>query len=295
LATDADTGEIAWYFQDIPNDQFDGDSTAQRILYDTTHPETGEAVKAVSNWGRLGYFYTLNRTNGEFISAVAQTDNINWTAGIDPKTGKPVEYDPNAGLQTYAVAGPRRGRPAEDAPLTCATFAGGPTGIWQASYDPTTGITYNTRDVGCYYQTLTRTVDEAFNPLEREGVGSQAQRIGVDSQLALIAIDTASGAVVNTVTRDLGISDGLLGQVGALATAGGLVFTGGQDGRILAYDKDTLEELWSFNVGVKTHGSMMSYAIGEKQYVAVIVGGASGPDIPVPAAGNTLIVWSLPN
>jgi alcohol dehydrogenase (cytochrome c) len=293
LATDADTGVIAWYFQEVPNDQWDGDSTAQSILYETT--VNGQTRSVVSNWGRLGFFYTQDRTNGEFISAVRQLDSVNWTAGIDPKTGKPVEYNPNGGLQTYAVAGPRRGRSEQDAPRVCVTFNGGPTGAWQASFDPTTGITYNTRDTGCLYQTLTRTADEAFNPLQREGVGSQARNVTVDSELALIAIDTASGTVVNTVTRNLGMGTSSLGQVGAMATAGGLVFTGYEDGRISAYDKDTLEELWHFNVGVKTHGSFMSFAVDGKQYVAVMVGGRSGPDIPVLAAGNTLMVWSLPD
>ena len=28
---------------------------------------------------------------------------VNWTDGIDPKTGKPVEYDPNKDLQTYKI------------------------------------------------------------------------------------------------------------------------------------------------------------------------------------------------
>ena len=28
--------------------------------------------------------------------------NINWTAGIDQKTGKPVDYDPNRDIQVYS-------------------------------------------------------------------------------------------------------------------------------------------------------------------------------------------------
>jgi alcohol dehydrogenase (cytochrome c) len=156
LALDADTGAIKWYFQETPNDQWDFDSTGARIIWDYTTPE-GQTVKTVTNWARNGFTYTLNGETGEFIHAIPQGDNINWTAGIDPKTGKPVEYDPNAGLQQYAVAGPRRGRPEADAPLHCNTWGGAPTGIWPPSFDPNTKISYQTRTQGCTYQTIERT------------------------------------------------------------------------------------------------------------------------------------------
>ena len=49
---------------------------------------------------------------------------------------------------------------------------------------------------------------------------------------------------------------------GATATAGGLVFTALQDGWIVAYNDETLEELWRFNVGTPLKGSPVTYAIG---------------------------------
>ena len=51
--------------------------------------------------------------------------------------------------------------------------------------------------------------------------------------------------------------------------AGGLVFTALQDGWIVAYNNDTLEELWRFNVGTALKGAPVTYAIGPKQYLAV--------------------------
>lgn len=291
LAMDADTGELVWWFQEVPNDQWDYDSTSSRILYNVN--VDGETVSATSNWARNGFYYTLNRVTGEFVSATPQVDNINWTAGIDEKTGLPIEYDPGAGLQTYGVAGPRRGRAEEDAPLVCATWGGGTTGIWQASYDPTTGITYNTRTTGCTYQTVITPTDENFNPLQREGLGGQVQQIQVDTQWALVAIDTATGEVVNTAIRDQGIPGNRQAQYGALATAGGLVFTAGDDGRVSAHDSDTLEELWHFNVGTRMKGSFISFAIDGKQYIAGVIGGGFGGGPEVLAGGSTVVVWSL--
>jgi alcohol dehydrogenase (cytochrome c) len=292
LAMDADTGQLMWWFQEVPNDQWDYDSTASRILYDVT--VDGETIGVTGNWARNGFYYVLNRVTGEFVQAVPQLDNINWTAGIDEKTGLPIEYNAEGGLQTYAVAGPRRGRSEADAPLVCATWGGGTTGIWQASFDPTTGITYNTRTTGCTYQTVIRPTDEAFNPLQREGLGGQVQLVQVDTQWALVAIDTATGEVVNTAIRDQGIPGNRQAQFGAMATAGGLVFTAGDDGRVSAFDKDTLEELWHFNVGVKMKGSFISFAVDGTQYIAAVTGGGFGGGPAVPAAGSTLVVWSLP-
>jgi alcohol dehydrogenase (cytochrome c) len=294
LALDADSGEIIWYFQEVPNDQWDYDSTSSRILTDVTL--NGVTHKGVSNWGRNGFFYQLDAETGEFLRAVAQVDNINWTAGLDPKTGKPVEYDPAGGLQDYAVAGPRRGRSEADAPLVCATWGGGTTGIWPGSYDPTTGITYNTRTTGCTYQTITRTVEEAYNPLQREGLGSSARQVQIDTQFALIAIDTQSGEVVNTFLRDQEIPSTRQAEVGALATAGGLVFTAGDDGRVSAHNSDTLEELWHFNAGTGMKGGIMSFGVDGNQYIAKIIGG-DGPggggvgNLKQPTA--MLVVWGL--
>ena len=235
LALDADTGKIKWFFQETPNDQWDFDSTGARILYDLVQPD-GTVRKVVSNWGRNGFFYQLDRANGQFIRAVAQGDNINWTKGLDPKTGKPLEYNPNGGLQTYAVAGPRRGRAEKDAPLHCNTWGGSPTGIWPPSFDPQSGITYQTRTTGCTYQTITRTTDEAFDPKLREGLGSVVKQVQVNTMAEMVAIDTRSGRRVASHTYNQGIPATRQAEAGALATAGGLVFTGWADGTVTALE-----------------------------------------------------------
>ena len=296
LALDADTGELQWYFQETPNDQWDYDSTSTRMLFPITRD--GIAHNGVSNWSRNGFFYSLDVDSGEFLGAVAQVDNINWTLGIDEKTGLPIEYDPAGGLQEYNVAGPRRGRSAEDAPMVCATWGGGTTGIWPASYDPTTGITYNTRTTGCTFQTILTHTDEPgiFDPLRREGLGSRVQQIQIDTQYALIAIDTATGEVVNTFIRDQEIPGTRQAEVGALATGGGLVFSAGDDGRISAFDSDTLEELWYFNAGTGIKGGIMSFAVDGNQYIAKVVGGDNPGgggvgDLKLPSA--MLVVFGL--
>ena len=273
LALDADSGEMLWYFQETPNDGWDFDSTGTRMIFDFTTVD-GTVRKSITSWSRNGFTYTLDAATGAFRQGVAQVDNINWTLGLDPKSGLPIEYIPGQVLQPYNVDGPRRGRSAEDAPLVCATWGGGPTGIWPPSYDPNRHMTFNTRTSGCTYQTVIKSVEEGpFDPLRRESLGSSTRQVQVNTMANVISIDIESGKVANTYTRDLGIPGTRQAEVGALATGGGIVFSGFDDGTLLALDSDHLSVLWEFNTGTSMKSSPMSFAVGGNQYIGVIAGG----------------------
>src|SRR5260370_20434814 len=69
------------------------------MLYDAT--VNGEQRKIVGHFGRNGFYYTLDRTSGKFIKAEQYVTDLNWTKGINPKTGKPYEYDPKLNVQIY--------------------------------------------------------------------------------------------------------------------------------------------------------------------------------------------------
>src|SRR5262249_44261468 len=70
----------------------DYDETGTNILIDTK--VAGEDRKIVSHAGRNGYNYVFDRLNGQFLKAAQHVGKVTWTKGIDPKTGKPVDYDP---------------------------------------------------------------------------------------------------------------------------------------------------------------------------------------------------------
>ena len=84
---------------------------------------------------------------------------------------------------------------------------------------------------------------------------------------SLTAFDAVNHKVVAKAMTDIEV------RSGALATAGGLVFTALQDGWVVAYNDETLQELWRFNVGTPLKGAPVTYAIGPKQYLAVQAGG----------------------
>ena len=59
---------------------------------------------------------------------------------------------------------------------------------------------------------------------------------------------------------------------GVLSTAGGIVVTALLDGTILAFDDQTVEELWRVNVGTGFNAPPMTYAVDGKQYIAIASG-----------------------
>ena len=59
---------------------------------------------------------------------------------------------------------------------------------------------------------------------------------------------------------------------GALATAGGIVVTALIEGTIMALDDETLEELWSINVGTGINAPPITYEVDGKQYIAISTG-----------------------
>src|SRR5262249_16603374 len=81
------------------------------------------------------------------------------------------------------------------------------------------------------------------------------------------AFDAVKHKVVAKAVTDIEV------RSGATDTAGGVLFTALQDGWVVAYNDDTLEELWRFNVGTPLKGAPVTYAIGPQQYLALQAGG----------------------
>ncbi len=255
LAIDAATGRIKWYHQYTPNDTMDYDETGTHILIDGRF--NGENRKLLTHAGRNGFYYEFDRTNGQFLKALQYVDKLTWTKGIDPKTGKPLDYDPSKDLQTYAA--PINKILTGAASSVCPEVAGG-NNFWSAAYSRTTGLLYIPELEGC--STVTR--DQSRHVRGKFDGGGYTD----DGRLTsgLVVIDPASGEIKGRKRMPYPDSSG------ALATAGGIVVTALLDGTIMALDDRTLDELWSINVGTGIDAPPMTYAVDGKQYIAVATG-----------------------
>ncbi|MFN8654335.1 MAG: PQQ-binding-like beta-propeller repeat protein [Gemmatimonadales bacterium] len=78
---------------------------------------------------------------------------------------------------------------------------------------------------------------------------------------------------------------------GALATAGGLTFTGEGNGNFNAFDSRTGKLLWQFNGGAGCNSAPMSFSYKGEQFIAVACGGNFQLNYPL---GNSVYVFGLP-
>ena len=252
-----------WYFQETPNEHWDFDTPSPKLLYEVS--VNGETRKVVANFSRNGFFYTLDRASGQFLRADQYQEKVTWTKGIDPKTGKPADYDPTRGVQLYAGTGAMRGKAAQQ---DCPWWGGAPT-FFPPTLDQKRMIAYVAGAEGCVTGTADRTpLDEAKDYVGLPPCCSQAGRTAAHG--ALWALDVRTGKVVSKAEFPTPNESGML------STDGDLLFSGHPNGRLVAYDADTLKELWSFNVGTPITAPPMTYSVGGKQYIAVVAGGSTG-------------------
>jgi alcohol dehydrogenase (cytochrome c) len=274
LAIDPETGKIKWGYQYTPNDAWDYDGMATPILIDTTIG--GRAVKAAVVSNRNGFFYVIDRTNGKFIYAVPLVEGINWTSGLDPKTGRPAENE---------AMKPKPGAPAVQ-PIVPGLEGG--TNWFPPAYDPASGMLF----VGVNQWGMGLTAWEKQKLIYKPG----DQYMGVDYQMyrmgdtigRIMAIDVATGKRAWQTESPLPIFAGML------MTKGGVLFTGDQRGRALAYDAKNGKELWSFQTGSGVNASPISYELDGTQYVALLSGLGGDPSFYYSAPkGGMLWVFAV--
>ena len=258
VALDIETGKLVWYYQYTPNESWDYDENGIHLLYDSI--VNGEPRKVVGHFARNGFFYTLDRTNGSFNKGGQDVNDLNWTKGLDPKTGKPIEYDPKLDVQTYVPE--TRALRGDGMKRACPTWHGG-VAHQPVAYNPVKRIAYGVGIEGCFTQ---NGAAAAFKSPEGGLDRQKFEKRTYTSDLyygSVTAYDTVNNKVLAKAITDIEI------RSGALVTAGGVVFTALQDGWVVAYHDETLEELWRFNVGTPLKGAPVTYAIGPKQYLAV--------------------------
>jgi len=253
VALDLDTGKYAWHFQETPADTWDYDADQDLILTDLTID--GQTRPVLLHAAKNGFFYVIDRETGQFISARNFVD-VNWASGYTAD-GKPIE-----------IAGAR----GTDKPIDAVP---GPFGAhnWQSmSYSPKTGFAY----IPAQNVPLAM-VDDPNWTQGSAVVGQPANGIGWNLGKRLGA---AKGKPFGRlIAWDAARQKAAWAQDyvspwngGTLATAGGLVFQGTADGRLVAYDATSGDKLWDAALGVGVVAAPMTYEIDGKQYVSIAVG-----------------------
>jgi alcohol dehydrogenase (cytochrome c) len=257
LALDADTGQLKWHYQFTPHDIHDWDSTEVPILADL--PIGGQPRKVVMFANRNGFYYTLDRTTGKVIVAKPFVQTT-WAKEVDAQ-GRPMLLPGH--------------KPDEKGETTCPDITGG-TNFWPPSYDPRQRLFFVTAREAC--ATFFAYKPE-YVPGQRFTGGGQQQVSTRDNKPygAIRAIDPATGE------RKWEFLTPTPSRAGILTTASNLLFSGDNEGNLLALDSRSGKLLWQYQMGSNLHGtSPVTYMLDGRQHILV-------------PSGTTLTSWALPD
>ena len=287
VGVDPTTGEVKWFYQHTPNDAWDFSGNNELVLFEYKE-KNGKLVKATAHADRNGFFYVVDRENGDFIRGFPFVDNITWATGIDPKTGRPIEVEGQR--PPKPAEGEKRGASVEVSP----PFLGGKN--WNPmAYSQDTGLFYvpgNHWKEDYWSEQVQYSKGNAYL-----GMGFRIKKMYDDHVGILRAMDPKTGKVAWEHKEKLPL------WAGVLATKGGLVFTGTGDGYLKAFDDKTGKELWSFQTGTGIISPPITWEMDGEQYIGVTTGyggavplwGGDMADLtkPVPQGGS-FWVFKLP-
>lgn len=254
VAVNPDTGEIVWHFQTTPHDGWDYDGISEFIPFDYKDAN-GKVVKAGATADKNGFFYVLDRTNGKYISSLPFGDKITWAKGID-ENGRPIVNEDN---RPGAPVNGEKGKSVFSVPSFLGTKNWNPM-----AYSKNTGMFYvpaNEWGMDIWNQPVSYKKGAAYL-----GAGFTIKPIYDDHIGALKAIDPVSGEIKWSYKNPAPLWGGVL------TTAGGIVFFGTPEGKLIGLDDTTGETLYSFNVGSGIVGSPITWIQNGEQYVAIVSG-----------------------
>jgi alcohol dehydrogenase (cytochrome c) len=211
------------------------------MLFDASIGGKNRKLIAVAN--RNAFYYVLDRATGEFLAGKPYAKQT-WAAGLDPK-GRPIPAGDSD--------------PSKEGNLIWPN-ANGATVWFSPSYDPQTGLVYvATREIGARYFKR----DTPYKPGTIFPGGGENELPADDAWGAIKALQAETG--------DLRWEFKLQSPpwAGVLSTAGGLVFSGSDEGNFYALDARTGKPLWDFQTGGAIGANPVSFLIDGHQCVAI--------------------------
>ncbi len=267
VALNADTGEYEWHYQVNPGETWDYNAAMDIELADLEID--GRERHVILHAPKNGFFYVIDREDGQLISAEPFVENITWAERIDQQTGRPVEV---------AAARFPNGEPFIVWPS--------PVGAHSAeamSYSRQTRLVYIPAiEQGRIYVDPPSLANYTFTPGQviNNGMGPAPAGMTVPpGSNRLLAWDPVAQREAWSVPLP-GAKNGAI-----MSTAGNLVFQGDVTGHLRAYAADTGREVWTFNAHNGILAQPISYQVDGRQYITVLSGWRSS------TAASTSEAW----
>ena len=252
VAIDLETGAYKAHFQYIAHDVWDLDAVSPVILTEAKD-KSGKMVPVAIHGGKTGHVYVHNRNDLSLIrfSEAMIPQENMWV--LPTASGARMLPGANGGVEWSPMA-----------------------------VNPKLHMAYAAN----LHQPMTYHVEASDYPGGKLWLGGAFKVIPTEKQWGrLAAVDLDTGKLAWKADTE----QPLMG--GALATAGGLVFTGEGNGNFNAYDAKSGKKLWSFQCGAGVNSPPISYMVNGKQYIGVAAAGNNQLDFK---RGNSYIVFALP-
>ena len=251
VALDVRTGKLKWHYQQVPHDMWGYDVASPPVLFTSQHQ--GQAIEAVGQAGKTGWFYVHNRITGELLfkseafvpqhnmfTLPTEQGNVIYPGVIGGSNWSPVSVDEQRRMVFIA-------------------------GIhWPVKYQLHALKAKGNKPALKY---------SSMSPIE------DGEKYGL---LSAIHLDTGKLVWQHKVNAPL------IG--GVLSTQTGLVFSGEGSGEFFALDSNTGKRVWQHNNSAGVNAPPIAYEVDEKQFLAVAVGGNKLFGFK---QGQTIKAWAL--
>jgi len=272
LAIDVKTGEYRWHFQQVHHDIWDYDSTNPVILFDATID--GKPRKGIAEASKTGWVYILDRETGKPLIGIEE---------------RPVPQEPGqatAATQPYPVGDPFVPHSVAIAPEGYSLVNKG--NIFTPFLGEAGVIMSPSLFGGANWPPSSYDPDKYRMFICASDVPGNFIGGDRDFELPAPGQQYLGGVVGFADTHRYGIfaamdlrTNKLVWQYhwkdqcysGSVATAGGLVFTGRSDGRLMALDSDTGKTLWEFQTDAGVNATASVFEHEGSQLVAVLSAG----------------------
>jgi PQQ-dependent dehydrogenase (methanol/ethanol family) len=234
LALDPRTGALKWHYQFTPHDLHDWDATETPMVVDA--PYGGRERKLLLQANRNGFFYVLDRTNGQFLDASPFVHALTLPASEPTPAGA-------------------RACPSMD----------GATNWMSTAFDPGQGLFYLMALEKCSVFSKSSAVWKAG---ESYYGGGAREAPGEKPRQFLRALNLETGKIAWEIPQ----SGDAESWGGVLATASGLLFYCDDSGAFAAVEAGAGAPLWHMHLNTAWKASPMTYTAKGTQYVAVAAG-----------------------
>jgi PQQ-dependent dehydrogenase (methanol/ethanol family) len=279
ILLDPDTGKLKSYWQEVPHDAWDYDSSVGEFIM-----LERDGKKYVVHPSKNGYVYVYDRA-AKPVKVWPLIKNINFVETIK---------------DDGTLVGRRDLKEGKHENL-CPAIAGGIS--WNAgSYNPKTGWFYKIGYEWCIDLEVVKTTP-ILEPMAQLNIGADFKFVPAKGESRMYAHVDARDPITGKVAWSNKMD--IPPHASLLSTGGGLLFVPDAAGILRAWDAKNGKELWTHNNGMGHNGGIITYSVKGKQYVAVMTGWGSlvgdgygewfgEPWVSMPKDAGVLKVFALP-